>query len=65
STGPTLALVGDSVATSHRERAGKRLWWLWTGLGAVGAAGLGVGLYFALRPQPSPTADAVFDFQVH
>ena len=31
----------------------------------VGAAGLGVGLYFALRPQPSPTADAVFDFQVH
>ncbi len=43
---------------------GRRLWWLWTGLGAVGAAGLGVGLYFALRPQSS-TANAVFDFQVH
>ncbi len=64
STGPTLALVAGA-AEPRRASAGKRLWWLWTGIGAVGAAGLGVGLYFALRPQPSPTADAVFDFQVH
>jgi hypothetical protein len=65
STGPALALVGGAESTRNRTPAGKRLWWLWTGLGAVGAAGLGVGLYFALRPQPTPTADAVFDFQVH
>src|SRR5438270_69833 len=25
-------------------------WWLWTAVGAVAATGLGVGLYFALRP---------------
>jgi hypothetical protein len=30
----------------------------------MAAAGAGVGLYFALRPQPVTTADAVFDFQV-
>jgi hypothetical protein len=41
-----------------------RSWWLWTAVGAVAAAGLGVGLYFALRPQPTSTADAVLDFQV-
>jgi hypothetical protein len=59
--------VGPKLSLSERDRPskGKKLWWLWTGLAAVGAAGAGVGLYFALRPQPSPTADAVFDFQVH
>ncbi|HZS40639.1 MAG TPA: hypothetical protein VFF06_27590 [Polyangia bacterium] len=39
-------------------------WWLWSTVGAVAVTGLGVGLYFALRPNPSPTADAVLDFQV-
>lgn len=39
-----------------------RKWWLWTTLGAVTAAGVGVGLYFALRPTPPSTADAVLDF---
>ncbi|HEX9103484.1 MAG TPA: hypothetical protein VF997_14830 [Polyangia bacterium] len=62
--GPQVALVGD-VPAERRSTKGRRLWWLWTGLAAVGAAGAGVGLYFALRPQPSSTADAVFDFQVH
>jgi len=59
--------VGPKVSLSARDQPSKakKLWWLWTGLAAVGAAGAGVGLYFALRPQPSPTADAVFDFQVH
>ncbi len=57
---PLVARADDAHAGSR----GRRLWWLWTGLGVVGAAGLGVGLYFALRPQPSPTADAVFSFQV-
>ena len=61
--GPRLSLVGGGV-TPERSR-GRRLWWLWTSIGAVGAAGLGVGLYFALRPQPQATADAVFDFQAH
>ncbi len=60
--GPRLSLIGDAPARRAKVR---RLWWLWSGLGAVGAAGVGVGLYFALRPQPAPTADAVFDFQVH
>jgi len=63
--GPQLLLVGDAPAHVDRPSRARRLWWLWTGLAAVGAAGAGVGLYFALRPQPSPTADAVFDFQVH
>ena len=62
SVGPKLSLTGDH---GDRPSTGRRLWWLWTGLAVVGAAGAGVGLYFALRPQPSPTADAVFDFQVH
>jgi hypothetical protein len=63
--GPRLGLVGGGSADGARPSRGRRLWWVWTGIGALGAAGLGVGLYFALRPQPSPTADAVFDFQVH
>ncbi|HXU74409.1 MAG TPA: hypothetical protein VN947_34180 [Polyangia bacterium] len=58
--GATLSLATEPPPPSRA----RKLWWLWTGIGAVGAAGLGVGLYFALRPQPS-TADAVFDFQVH
>ena len=62
-TGPSVALVGD-VPGAPRESKGRKLWWLWTGLAAVGAAGAGVGLYFALRPQPA-TVDATFDFQVH
>ncbi len=42
-----------------------KAWWLWTAVGAVAAAGLGVGLYFALRPNPPSTADAVLSFGVH
>ena len=63
-TGPSVALVGDVPGAPSRESKGRKLWWLWTGLAAVGAAGAGVGLYFALRPQPA-TVDATFDFQVH
>ena len=44
---------GRAVAVRGRRRgrkvAARRLWWLWTGIAAVGAAGVGVGLYFALR----------------
>lgn len=58
-----LPLVAADGAAHDRPR-GRRLAWLWASLGAVGAAGLGVGLYFALRPQPTTTTDAVFDFQV-
>jgi hypothetical protein len=65
STGPKLTLVAAAAAEPRRASTGKRLWWLWTGIGAVAAAGAGVGLYFALRPQPAATADAIFDFQVH
>ena len=57
--------VAVGPRASRETSKGKKLWWLWTGIAAIGAAGAGVGLYFALRPQPSPTADAVFDFQVH
>ena len=57
-----LALTVASEPPPAR-RGGRRLWWLWTGLGAVATAGVGVGLYFALRPPA--TADAVLDFQVH
>jgi len=65
--GPALALVGDAALppATTQPRRGRKLTWLWVSLAAVGAAGAGVGLYFALRPQSSPTADAVFDFQVH
>jgi hypothetical protein len=63
--GPRVSLVGDVPVTAERAKKARKLWWLWTGIAAVGAAGAGVGLYFALRPQPSATADAVFDFQVH
>lgn len=53
-----------AVAPTDDRARPRRLWWLWTGLGAVAAAGAGVGLYFALRPSPPATADAVFGFQV-
>jgi len=61
--GPTLTLAADALPAAPRARRRRKLWWLWTTL-AVGAAGAGVGLYFALRPQPPATADAVFDFGV-
>lgn len=51
-----------------RERSpskARRLWWVWTGVSALAAAGAGVGLYFALRPAPSGTAEATLSFQVH
>jgi len=42
-----------------------RKWWLWTAVGAVCATGLGVGLYYGLRPAPPPaTGDAVLTFGV-
>jgi hypothetical protein len=63
--GPSLPLVGDASLPTAQPHRGRKLTWLWVSLAAVGAAGAGVGLYFALRPQPPPTADAVFDFQVH
>jgi hypothetical protein len=50
-----VAVKRDSIATK---------WWLWTTLGVVSATGLGVGLYFALRPTSNDSADAVLDFQV-
>jgi tetratricopeptide (TPR) repeat protein len=53
-----------AVRVERPRRSVLKSWWLWTTVGAVAAAGLGVGLYFALRPNPSPTADAVLDFQV-
>jgi hypothetical protein len=63
---PLLPLVAASEpAAVHRDARGRRLWWLWTSLAAVGAAGAGVGLYYALRPQPATTADAVFDFTLN
>jgi tetratricopeptide (TPR) repeat protein len=51
-----------TTAADHKKRPLVRAWWLWTTVGAVASAGLGVGLYFALRPQPHGTADAVLDF---
>lgn len=64
---PSLALVGDAPAPAMTpsSKRNRKLAWLWVSLAAVSAAGAGVGLYFALRPPSSPTADAVFDFQVH
>lgn len=56
-----LVAAGGAAA---RPSTARRLWWVWTGLGALAAAGAGVGLWFALRPQPAGTADAVLDFQV-
>jgi hypothetical protein len=47
------------------KKDAKRFWWVWTAAGAIALAGVGVGLYFGLRPAPSSTADAVLDFQVH
>jgi hypothetical protein len=60
--GAALLPTGDEP--QRRRSRGARLWWLWTSIGAVATAGLGVGLYYALRPQPASTADAVFGFQV-
>jgi len=60
SAAPPLVAANDG----KRNRPLVRAWWLWTTVGAVASAGLGVGLYFALRPQPRGTADAVLDFGV-
>jgi hypothetical protein len=51
-----------AAAPDGKKKPLVRAWWLWTTVGAVASAGLGVGLYFALRPQPRGTADAVLDF---
>ena len=56
------ALASVPVRDGRRSRAA-RLWPLWTALGVAAAAGLGVGLYFALRPTHQ-TADAVLGFPV-
>ena len=62
------AVIGHAaaalVAAPPDKQPIAKKWWLWTAVGAVAAAGVGVGLYFALRPTPSNTADAVLDFQV-
>jgi hypothetical protein len=53
------------VASSQKEKKSiAKAWWLWTTVGAVAAAGLGVGLYYGLRPPTGGTADAVLDFKV-
>jgi hypothetical protein len=64
-TAPVFAVESAPapVAPPRKDSIAKK-WWLWASLGAISAAGLGVGLYFALRPQPAATADAVLDFQV-
>jgi hypothetical protein len=62
--GPLLPLVASNDGAHAEAHGGRKLWWLWTSIAAIGAAGAGVGLYFALRPQPAATTDAVFDFQV-
>jgi hypothetical protein len=48
----------------NKKKSIVKAWWLWTTVGIVAAAGLGVGLYYALRPPSGGTADAVLDFQV-
>jgi hypothetical protein len=55
----------DNGKPAPRKKSIARAWWLWTTVGIVAAAGLGVGLYYALRPPSGGTADAVLDFQVH
>src|SRR6185503_13286423 len=60
------ALVGENAIAAQpapRKRDLVHAWWLWTTVGVVAAAGVGVGLYFALRPSGG-TADAVLNFQV-
>lgn len=58
-----LLLLAAPIA-KEKKKGPLQSWWLWTSVGAAAAAGLGVGLYFALRPTSQPTADAVLDFQV-
>jgi len=53
---PSLAL--PPAPPARPEKSVARAWWLWTTVGAVVAAGAGVGLYFALRPGASGTSDA-------
>ena len=64
----TSTLPGSVALVATHERPRKRsiarAWWLWTTVSVVVAAGAGVGLYFALRPPPATTADAVLNFQV-
>jgi hypothetical protein len=67
---PVVARAGAlSLVTAEKDQPSKKksiakAWWLWTTVGIVAAAGLGVGLYYALRPPSGGTADAVLDFQV-
>jgi hypothetical protein len=58
------ALLAAAPAARREQRSVLKSWWLWSAVGAVAVTGLGVGLYFALRPAPLRTADAVLDFQV-
>jgi hypothetical protein len=62
--GVDASLLAQVPAPPARKKSVLTSWWLWTTVGAVAVTGLGVGLYFALRPTPSPTADAVLNFQV-
>ncbi len=62
--GSSVGGLGVADAPEPKKRSVVKSWWLWTTVGAVAAAGLGVGLYFALRPPSGGTADAVLDFQV-
>lgn len=59
----SAAVVAGAPAPGHKPRSVAKAWWLWTTVGVVAAAGLGVGLYFGLQP-PSGTGSAVIDFQV-
>ena len=57
-------LVALPPAASRPPSKARKLWWLWTAIGATAAAGAGVGLYFGLRPTTAGTADAALSFQV-
>lgn len=58
------AAVAPIAAPEKEKKSIAKAWWLWTTVGAVAAAGLGVGLYYGLRPPSNGTADAVLDFKV-
>jgi len=60
----SLALTVTGAPPPDRKRSIANAWWLWTPIAIVAAGGIGVGLYFALRPQSAGTGDAVLDFQV-
>lgn len=59
-----VVLATTAPPPERRRKSVAGAWWLWSSVGAIAAAGLGVGLYFALRPPTGGTADAGLDFKV-